>query len=72
MMARANDVIDYYLNGPGSYWDAGTRKPLVSDDELRDADTTVNDLKKFKDRVIATKQFADDPGLIMDSHHRLD
>jgi hypothetical protein len=67
MMARANAVIDYYLNGPGSYWDAGTRKPLVSDDELRDDDTTVNDLKKFKDRAIAAKQFADDPALVMDS-----
>src|SRR5262245_6920345 len=67
MMARANAVIDYYLNGPGSYWDAGTRKPLVNDDEFRETDTTVNDLKKFKDRVIAAKQFADDPGLVMDS-----
>jgi len=67
MMAHANAVIDYYLNGPGSYWDAGTRKPLASDDEFRDADTTVNDLRKFRDRVIAAKQFADDPSLIMAS-----
>jgi hypothetical protein len=67
MVAHAKAVIDYYLNGPGSYWDAGTRKPLVSDDEFRETDTTVNDLKKFKDRVIAAKQFADDPGLVMDS-----
>jgi hypothetical protein len=29
IVARANDVIDYYLNGPGSYFDSGTRKPLV-------------------------------------------
>jgi hypothetical protein len=63
MIAHANAVIDYYLNGPGSYWDAGPRKPLVG--EL--GDSTVNDLKAFKDRVIASKQFADDPGLIMDS-----
>ncbi len=63
MIAHANAVIDYYLNGPGSYWDAGPRKPLVG--EL--GDSTVNDLKTFKDRVIASKQFADDPGLIMDS-----
>lgn len=67
MMASTSAVIDYYLNGPGSYWDAGTRKPLVGDDEFRDTDTTVNDLKKFKDRVVAAKQFADDPGSIMDS-----
>jgi len=65
MMARANDVIDYYLNGPGSYWDAGPRKPLGNEDE--DGDSTLNDLKKFKDSVIASKQFADDPGSIMDS-----
>ena len=63
MIAHANAVIDYYLNGPGSYWDAGPRKPLVG--EL--GDSTVNDLNTFKDRVIASKQFADDPGLIMDS-----
>jgi hypothetical protein len=64
MMAQANAVIDYYLNGPGSYWDAGPRKPLVGDE--RD-DSTVNDLKKFKERVIASKQFADDPNSILDS-----
>jgi hypothetical protein len=63
MIAHAKAVIDYYLNGPGSYWDAGPRKPLVG--EL--GDSTVNDLNTFKDRVIASKQFADDPGLIMDS-----
>jgi hypothetical protein len=63
MIAHASAVIDYYLNGPGSYWDAGPRKPLVG--EL--GDSTVNDLKAFKDRVIASKQFADDLGLIMNS-----
>jgi hypothetical protein len=64
-MARANAVIDYYLNGPGSYWDAGPRKPLVSGDE--GVDSTAQDLKKFKDGVISSKQFADDPYSIMDS-----
>jgi len=39
IIARANDVIDHYLNGPGSYWDAGPRRPLQE---------TVNDLKNFK------------------------
>jgi hypothetical protein len=63
MIAHANAVIDYYLNGPGSYWDAGPRKPLVSER----GDSTVNDLRTFKEGVIASKQFADDPGLIMDS-----
>lgn len=65
MTARANAVIDYYLNGPGSYWDAGTRKPLVSEDER--GESTLNDLKKFKDSVIVSKQYADDPSSIMDS-----
>jgi hypothetical protein len=23
MVGHANEVIDYYLNGPGAYWDAG-------------------------------------------------
>lgn len=27
-LARANEVIDHYLNGPGSYWDEGPRKDL--------------------------------------------
>jgi hypothetical protein len=58
MLARANDVIDHYLNGPGSYWDAGTRKPLHE---------TIRDLKDFKNQVIASKQFADDPNSVMDS-----
>jgi hypothetical protein len=67
MIAHANAVIDYYVNGPGSYWDAGTQKPLLSDDEVADRDSTANDLKKFKAQVIAAKQFADDPGSVMDS-----
>jgi len=64
MMAQANAVIDYYLNGPGSYWDAGPRKPLVGEER---GDNTVNDLKKFKESVIASKQYADDPNSILDS-----
>jgi hypothetical protein len=67
IIARANDVIDHYLNGPGSYFDAGTRKPLAG--EL--GDNTVADLKNFKNNVIASKQFADDPNSIMDSVIRL-
>ena len=58
IFAHANDVLDDYLNGPGSYWDSGTRKPLHE---------TVNDLNDFKNRIIASKQFADDPHSIMDS-----
>jgi hypothetical protein len=65
MTARANAVLDYYLNGPGSYWDAGTRKPLVSENER--GESTLNDLEKFKDNIIASKQYADDPSSIMDS-----
>jgi hypothetical protein len=56
MFGHANEAIDYYLNGPGAYWDAGPRKPLVSGDER--GDSTVRDLKRFKDGVIASKQFA--------------
>jgi hypothetical protein len=63
IIARANDVIDHYLNGPGSYFDSGTRKPLVS--EL--GDNTVADLKNFQGNVIAAMQFADDPNSIMRS-----
>ena len=59
MMDRANAVIDYYLNGPGSYWDAGPRKPLISEEE----DSTLNDLKNFKDSVIASKQLPTTPTL---------
>jgi hypothetical protein len=63
IIARANDVMDYYLNGPGSYFDGGTRKPLVSEF----GNSTVSDLERFKDSVIASRQFADDPNSIMDS-----
>jgi len=62
IIARANDVIDYYLNGPGSYFDAGPRKPLAGE-----GDTTVADLNRFKDYVIGSKQYTDDPNGILDS-----
>lgn len=65
MIAHTSAVIDYYLNGPGSYWDAGPRKPLVSGDER--GDSTVRDLKNFKDGIIASRQFAHDPNSITDS-----
>jgi len=63
IMARANDVLDYYLNGPGSYFDAVPRKPV----EFGDAESTVTDLQKFRDRVVASQQFTGDPGTIMQS-----
>jgi hypothetical protein len=63
IIARANDVIDHYLNGPGSYLDSGTRKPLVGEF----GDNTVADLNNFKNSIIASMQFADDPHSIMQS-----
>ena len=63
IIARANDVIDYYLNGPGSYFDSGTQKPLVGEY----GDNAVADLNNFKNSIIASKQFADDPHSIMQS-----
>jgi hypothetical protein len=62
IIARANDVINHYLSGPGSYFDAGPRKPLTGE-----GDTTVADLNRFKDYVIGSKQYADDPNRILDS-----
>jgi hypothetical protein len=58
MIAHANDVIDHYLNGAGSYWDEGPRKPL---------EETVDDLRAFQAQITASKQLADDPGRILDS-----
>jgi hypothetical protein len=63
IIARAKDVMDYYLNGGGSYFDGGTQKPLVSEF----GHSTVDDLKNFMRSIIASKQFADDPNSIMDS-----
>ena len=63
IIARANDVIDYYLNGPGSYWQAGPRKSLLNEPGV----STVTDLKRYRDGVIASQQFADDPNSILDS-----
>lgn len=42
--------------------DAGPRKPLAGE-----GDTTVTDLNRFKDYVIGSKQYADDPNGILDS-----
>jgi hypothetical protein len=63
IIARANEVIDHYLNGPGSYFDSGTRKPLVGEY----GNNTVADLNNFKDSIIASMQFADDPQSNMQS-----
>src|SRR5882724_6725528 len=63
IIARANDVIDYYLNGPGSYWQAGPRKSLLNEPGV----STVTDLKRYRDGVSASQQFADDPNSILDS-----
>ena len=65
IMAGANAVIDHYVNGAGSCWAAGPRKPLGNENE--DADSTIGDLTKFKESAIAFKQFADDPHAIGDS-----
>jgi hypothetical protein len=56
--ANATAVIDHYLNGAGSYWDEGTQKSLQN---------RLEDIDQFKNAVIASKQFADDPGKILDS-----
>lgn len=63
IMAQADDVIDYYVNGPGSYFESGTQKPLAS--EL--GQSRVANLENFRDMVIASKQFADDPASIIDA-----
>ncbi|MCC8943743.1 hypothetical protein H8A97_01150 [Bradyrhizobium sp. Arg62] len=31
IMAQADDVISYYVNGPGSYFESGTQKPLAGE-----------------------------------------
>lgn len=56
ILAQASEVIDHYLNGHGSYWDEGPRKPLSQ---------TVGDLEAFSNRVTALKQVADDPAEVL-------
>ena len=63
IIAQAKNVMDYYLNGAGSYFDGGTQKPLVSEF----GNSTVDDFKNFMGSIIASKQFSDDPNSIMDS-----
>jgi hypothetical protein len=64
IMAQANEVIDFLLNGPGSFTVDGPRKPPIDE---RGFDSTVQDLNNFKASVIAAKQFADDPNHVLDS-----
>lgn len=58
VLAHADEVIYHYLSGPGSYWDEGPRKDL---------EDTLGDLHAFHSQVLTSKQFADDPGRILDS-----
>ena len=58
LLAGANEVINHYLSGPGSYWDERPRKPL---------EETLSDLRAFQSQVAALQQLADDPGRILDS-----
>jgi hypothetical protein len=44
---RAQDVINHYMFGEGSWWDAGTRKPFFA---------TIDDLERFKSSVTASEQ----------------
>ncbi len=60
-LARANEIINHYMSGPGSYWDEGPRKPF---------EETLSDLRAFQSQV-ATQQLADDPGRILDSVAKL-
>jgi hypothetical protein len=64
IMAQANEVIDFYLNGPGSFTPDGPRKPPVDDPRF---DSTVRDLKNFRASVVTAKQYAEDPSHILDS-----
>jgi hypothetical protein len=45
LMAQANEVIDFYLNGPGSLTPDGPRKAPMADPAY---DSTVRDLTNFK------------------------
>ncbi len=64
ILAQANDVIDFLLNGPGSFTPDGPRKPEAGPPEY---DNTVRDLNNFKASVLTAKQFADDPNHVLDS-----
>ena len=64
IMAQANEVIDFFLNGLGSFTPDGPRKPPVNAPVY---DSTVRDLNAFKDSVVTAKQYADDPNHILDS-----
>ncbi|MBR1086227.1 hypothetical protein JQ621_01920 [Bradyrhizobium manausense] len=55
---RARDVIDHYVSGKGSWWDEGPRKS---------AQQTIEDLNRFKDSVLASEQYVDDPGSVLSS-----
>jgi hypothetical protein len=55
---RARDVINDYMFGNGSWWDAGPRKPW---------DQTVKDLQAFGEAVDASGQYIDDPDAILKS-----
>ncbi|WP_129275537.1 hypothetical protein [Bradyrhizobium betae] len=56
--SRARDVIDHYMSGKGSWWNEGPRKS---------AQQTVDDLKRFKDSVLTSEQYIDDPGSVLTS-----
>lgn len=64
IMAQANQVIDFFLNGRGSFTSDGPRKPEVGPPEY---DNTVRDLNDFKALVLTAKQYADDPDHVLDS-----
>lgn len=67
IMAHANDVLDYYLNGDGSYFSTGQRKPLIAPRRPRTdepGDSTIADLKKCRNSVIASRQFGDIMGAV--------
>jgi hypothetical protein len=54
----ARDLINHYMFGNGSWWDAGPRKSW---------DHPVSDLKAFKEAVLGLDQFVDDPDSILPS-----
>lgn len=64
IISQANDVIDYYLNGPGSFAVEGVRKPPSDEPGY---DSTVQDLTKFKSSIVNARQFVDDQSGILNS-----